>query len=243
MNSYQQEKAKEIEENNRQIKAVYDAIKSEIETLGLSIEVTNKNHHGEALSEDRVVITSSEISDFRVDILGRCWNKPNKVSMHFNNQRVVSKVVGRHLDGSDQWGSDRYEFKYQLKDSELAELGFNKIDYCYGPTRELSKEFKADKNPKLIINDVIPRVKQYLSFVKIASERVDKKIEKENAVLAMQNRLYKYADVNHGEIRELRTRSFEIPNIGYVEIDTHGNIELSRKVTEEDILKLIDDAA
>ena len=78
MTNYEQEKRKEIEDNNRQIKAVFDAIKSEVIELNLQIKIANKNQFDEVQENDSILITNPNNDDFKAEICGRCWNEPQK---------------------------------------------------------------------------------------------------------------------------------------------------------------------
>ena len=164
-----------------------------------------------------------------------------KVSLWFKDHRSVSIKDGEYSDGSTRWHSEKYDYLYQLTNEEIESVGLTQENYRYHIS-QLHKTFKAEKNPKLVRNDVIPALKTYLKIVEMVSPRIDAKINKENDVLEMQNHFYKHARYYHGEQKTLNDMRFDIENLGEIKISSHGTITVKMEVTKEQLQEMIDNS-
>lgn len=238
MNSnYMEEKRKEIELINKDLKQVFNILKPEVEKLGLSITYTNKNKYNEELNSYYIVITHKDFSDYEATInASNGYNEKDKAHFYINHRRVVITEAGTYSDGSKRYNSEHYDFIYKLSNEEAEKLGLEKDGYSYS-FKNLYKTFKRNKNPKLIIKDILPLLEKYLNVIKIVTPRIDEQVNKENDVLAMQNRLYKFAEYYHGELKKLENLRFDIKDYGEIKISSYGTIEVTKTMTEEELLE------
>lgn len=222
--------------NDDNLNHILDCISAEIKNLGLSIKMTYQNKFGETKDFSSLVITHPTLSDFRCEILGREWNDTSRASLWFTTQRERSLEGKPYTDGTRSTHSHKYEFEYILSESELLEIGLKKFDYRVS-LNQLRVAFKATKNPKLILKDIIPPIQMYLEVIKRVSQKIDERIARENDVLELQKKVSKHSKYQH-DLYDLGTRTF-ILDIGEVTISEYGDIELKRSITRTELLNLL----
>ena len=232
------EKKERLVKSDNSIDHIYDAVNAELTDLGYIVTKSRQSRHGEAQSEQEIKISLPDNDDFAAYVsIGSDYHGA-KGELSFNTERCITKESGKYSDGSIRYNTERYKFTNVIHSEKLLELGLEKIDYRI-ELYQLHKEFKATKNKKLILKDILPKLEIYKSVVLLASPEIDKRIAQENDVLAMQNRLYKHAQHYHGDQKVLKQLNFTVENVGNVQIASSGSIELTMKVTEDELVELI----
>lgn len=223
------------EKNLANLTHVFNAIQEPVKKLGLLIELTDINQQGEK-SEHEIKITMPCYPDFLCSIIGRQWNNEDRASMWFKTDRTVTSKDGEYSDGSPRWSNERYEFSSYFEYHEEEKYGLKKIDYRY-PLSQLNVAFKATKNPKLILRDVMPAIEKYVKIVLLISPRIDAKIKKENNVLAIQQKVAMH--LGDHVPQSIGKHTFTC-SIGRFEISEYGNVTWTQEINLEKLEALME---
>lgn len=226
---------KDIEQSNKNVEYIYNIIKSEIESLGLNICITSKNKFQEDVGANRILITLPNNPDFHAEILGREWNDYNRASIWVESERIRTLEGKNYSDGSPSYHTHRYRFESYLTSEEIESIGLVKQNYRYD-VRQLNVAFKATKNPKLILNDIIPNIKKYLKIIQIVTPKIDEHIQKENETLELQKYVNQFDKYKH-PIFDLGRKSFNTKH-GEITITEYGDIEIKKSLTKDELLQL-----
>lgn len=223
--------------SDNNIKYIFDGIAPAIKELGLNVEIQTKELDGAGyLDSNRILITHPTLDLFKAEILGREWSDTDRATLFCKTEHTRSIESRPYSDGSKSSTTHKYNFEYMINDSDLEAIGIPKQDY----RRKLNclrVGFKATKNIKLILRDILPSLKMYLEVVKLASEEVVKRIEKEDRVFKLQVEVNKY-DKYHHKLYDFGAREFDT-TIGRVNISEGGDITITQKIEPDALLALL----
>lgn len=219
---------------------IYNALYNQVTELGLNIELSTKNQFNEE-SPLRIKITHPAYTDFLAEILGKEWNQGGKASLYLKNSREISRKSYRNYsDGSTQWISDKYDYHRQLTNDQKLACGVNPNTYSHNPVYDLHVSFKATKSPKLICNDVMPALTNYLKIVEIASPLIDADVTKQASLLTEQNEIdalcRRICGYPLAPNDKPSRHDYNVPNIGKVSYDEYGRYKIEKEVSRDELL-------
>lgn len=223
------------EENKNNLKRICDGIQPSLNALGMQGVIKEKDKNGEKLHSPRIEITHPEYSDFNARLTDHYSD--GQAHLYCDYNREVARSSSERY-----YSSDKYEFELFLSNEELETIGIEKANYRYD-LQQLNVRFKATKNIKLILRDILPRLKKYLEVIKLVSPRIDERIQRQKDVLALQAKVARYA--NQSKPIHLSDRSYNLP-FGCIFIHQNGSITLNQALTRDELetmLKTLDKQA
>lgn len=213
------------------LETTYNVVAEPLKALGFTVTL-------ETDPRDRILITHPDAFTFEGTIYEGGYRSEGKCRLSFSNDyRYVLKDVNRpdkYRSESDTYTIGHYASK-ELKETH----SFLRESY---PTSYLSKEFKYNKNPKLVLNDVLTPCKLWLEVCLSASPVIAKR-RAERARTAELCTMLRHAAGYHDGYTYLlppdHKKSYTIEGKGEVTIDYWGSITITKPLTEEELLELI----
>jgi hypothetical protein len=218
------------EEREKQLQYVLNAIKYSLDCLELKAEIVTDSKS--VTVQIKLAITSDKLPMFEADISG-CYSKDTHLKLWLRDR------WHRDLSNHDLNRTDRltYEFCCMLPDAELEKIGIPKVGY----SRTLSPlmvEFKADKNPKLIVRDVESSLVVYKRLVEAVAEPIQKRIEQEDATIKLLNAVSNACGYNRHYNVPSRT-TFRHEKIGQITVYEYGTVEVASNIEPDALLKML----
>lgn len=144
-----------------------------------------------------------------------------KARMYYKNDVVID----------DQ----RYNLLYQLTKTEQESIGIK-------DRAIITPDFKPDKNPKLVCKDVLPVLDMVLKLWELAQpkalEEHNRKLKLLEFCQKLENRTTYTTTLKLDWINK-RT-NYRIENVGEFVVDADGTITLTRKIDQDEALKLLE---
>lgn len=235
MNEYQLKRIEATKLSNAKIHTMFMGVKSSIEDLGLTIEYKLCSGENESQSYE-IAITSSTNEYLKATISYSDFR--GKANLYVTTRKEIQRYDRKDRLGNDYYIYDRYEYENIIPNDELIAAGLTKVCYNY-PISQLNKEFKADKNIKLILNDILPSLKTYKKVCESAKSHVTKRINREEDQIAFQNLLASKSEYPNHKYNKACNCDFKIKGLGTVELSAYGSITITKEVSKEELLALI----
>jgi hypothetical protein len=222
------------EDRSRQIQRVSEVLKDLLDRLELQAEIKTADQYSETIPPE-LVIASDTLPMFKATI-GGCYSKDTHLKIWLSDR--YRRVLKRH--DSIACDSLIYEFCHMLPDTELEKLGVPKIAYSR-TLRPFMIEFKADKNPKLIVRDVESSLVVYKKLVEAVAEPIQKRIAQEDATVKLLNQVSKACGYwKNFNVPERCT--FRHETIGQIIVYEYGTIEVTSEVSPDVLLGMLEHA-
>lgn len=185
----------------------------------------------------KICIKHSDSGIFEVNIYGDGWNKKGKGSLSVEGSVHYSL---RDPNKPDVNVSDKFDI-LRYATSETREKynlhGYDRYEY-----HKLHKDFKADKNPKLIQKDVIPTCEAWLEICKEAEPKIRNEHARDLNTAKLMTILRRAAGHRDGYVYVLPERDANYKLKGTdteIKIDVFGRITVTKPITEEEFLALV----
>ena len=235
MNTWQQEQETKIALQNEVLFNLAAKLKEPLTKEGFTIELSNLTQLGSETDFQRIVILDPSLPMFRAEIFGASWAGKGKASFSVETSHTVVKEIKNYYkhDGSSNWEHTKYEFTRYVTDDTLKELGLERINYQVS-LDQLRSSFKADKNIKLILNDILPKLKIYREVIKLAGPKILSRIAEENSTLELQKQVA-MKSAHHYVPSKLGNYNFTMPDKSKISISEYGTITIEREVSAEEL--------
>ena len=241
MNAWQQEQESKEKKRKERLGDLAAKLKTPLKAEGLEVGLTKSLIGGRETGTQRIVITLPGFPMFWAMI--HIWQGDEKAHFSFEEDHQVSTEIKSSLLFSTGYSTHtdtrKYSLTSPLSDEELISCGFEKTaDWRRMELAQFRREFKADKNLKLILNDILPGLRVYREVVKLAEPRIRERIRKELEIFELQKKVAAMTEHKHIP-QKVGSYDFTVKGVGKIAISEHGGIELEKSITVEDLKNLL----
>lgn len=215
--------------------------------LNLLNELKSKDQENYSY-DDEIIISDPDNLNFNACI--RVKNDRARLSFSANKTIYLKSAYKKYSDGDPHTVSYSFDYVRFLTSEEskqiLTDLGLpDSYDNFKNLIYNLSREFKATKNKKLILNDIKKSFEVYKKIIDLVTPRIEQKIEEDKKIVILQNKINQLTTYAHN------CHNVDIPTDQkyYLNINNHstcildfrcyGSADLSVRLSYEDLESLI----
>lgn len=232
MNDYQQRQIDNQAKRNETLKSMHKGVKESIEALGLKTSFCKYREDSE-YNEYQILITDPKNDYFEANLLFNGF-EDKKAKLYITDKKQVRRSRGTNSRGEESFQNEKYEYSWIIPNEDLASLDLD-MSYSTYNILSLQKMFKADKNIKLILNDILPSLKTYKIVAELAKKHITKRIAKDQEYIDLLNFLQSKTQYPNHVYCSRETANFTY-DFGKVEVSSSGNIELTTTISKEDLI-------
>lgn len=235
MSTYTEEQNAKTVSRDIATRNIFESIKNSVEKNGFNIEYvanTFSEMDNKYKIPDEIIITYPGLKYFKATIYPlNAYNTPNKHKLFVETSTSI-----KERSYNDNEYNKSISFANHLSHEQAKALGLiSDYSVCL---YSINKEFKSDKNTKLILNDILPALDKYLAAMMIIEPSIDKYITQHEQILQLQNAVA--IACNTWTSGELKERSYTLPdNKGRLSISEYGTITHTKELTPAQLKALL----
>ena len=226
---------------------IKNAIAQELKNRNLTCEYKFTNNYQELQNPELLIHSDTE---FYKDYFEACIHSSHssyhgKDRAHFwvKTYKSFPEIVGKYSDGSEKWESNTIQFDNFLCWDYAQSIGLEKIDYTVR-LHQLSLDFKALKNPKLIVKDIMSAVDIYTKVIEHVKPKIEARRQHEKNTLDLLNFVAAKANRWLSEKPQDREFDFVLPDGSKfsIGVSQYGDISLTKDLSFDDLTKVLEHA-